>query len=338
MDKYYIEISVEKWNHAGTKARSDVAIFLEDAQVSNLIFDKEVSRAERFLFTKLNIKRKLQRAKPGDMIIVSHRLFWGKRFSNYLMKVIKKRKLKSVLIIHDVESLRQNFNFEQVKQEITQMNNFDIVISHNNNMTTWLKNSGVNSKIVNLNLFDYFNLSSFNHSFEKDRGVIFAGNLEKSVFLNKLENLKNKLSLYGPNPSSYSDNINYFGSFSPSELPAHLEGSYGLIWDGDSCEKCTGLSGEYLKYNNPHKTSLYLSCGLPVIIWKEAALAPFIESNNLGICVSSLQEMDHILLGISDDEYKIMKENALAMAEKLRSGYFIKKAIQKAESLLMEEK
>ena len=32
----------------------------------------------------------------------------------------------------------------------------------------------------------------------------------------------------------------------------------GLVWDGDSCSSCSGVCGEYLKINNPHKISFYL--------------------------------------------------------------------------------
>lgn len=61
----------------------------------------------------------------------------------------------------------------------------------------------------------------------------------------------------------------WHGSFKPEESPEHLQG----VWDGDSVDTCAGNTGAYLRYNNPHKTSLYLACGMPVIVWKEAAIA-----------------------------------------------------------------
>ena len=63
----------------------------------------------------------------------------------------------------------------------------------------------------------------------------------------------------------------------------NLFGSFGLVWDGMSSETCKGSFGEYLRINNPHKTSLYLASGIPVIIWSKAALAEFIEKNKCGI-------------------------------------------------------
>ena len=57
-----------------------------------------------------------------------------------------------------------------------------------------------------------------------------------------------------------------FGSFLPDELPSALEGSFGLVWDGDSSKTCSGVFGEYLRYNNSHKASLYLASGFPIIV------------------------------------------------------------------------
>ena len=102
-----------------------------------------------------------------------------------------------------------------------------------------------------------------------------------------------------------------------------------MVWDGPSAESCEGVFGEYLKYNNPHKCSLYLAAGLPVIIWKQAALAPFIVGNHLGFCVNSLDEIDSVLDKITDEEYKTISQNCRKIGEKIRSGYFLTKALRK---------
>ncbi|NRO11242.1 Beta-1,6-galactofuranosyltransferase WbbI [Lactobacillus helveticus] len=49
-------------------------------------------------------------------------------------------------------------------------------------------------------------------------------------------------------------------------------------------------TGNYLRYNDPHKLSLYLASGIPVIIWKKAAEAKFVEENKVGITVDSLED------------------------------------------------
>ena len=89
------------------------------------------------------------------------------------------------------------------------------------------------------------------------------------------------------------------------------------------------LWSEYLRINNPHKTSLYLSSGIPVVIWKEAALADFVIENNVGIAVDSLENIESILDKVTKEDYDKMKKNAYKLSKKLRSGYFTMNAINK---------
>ena len=54
-------------------------------------------------------------------------------------------------------------------------------------------------------------------------------------------------------------NVVYKGVYPPDQLPDKIQGGWGLIWDGSSLKGCQGNYGEYLKYNNPHKTSFYIA-------------------------------------------------------------------------------
>ena len=130
--------------------------------------------------------------------------------------------------------------------------------------------------------------------------------------------------------------MNYFGAFLPDELIKNLKGKYGLVWDGDSIETCSGGKGEYLRINNPHKLSLYLAVGLPVIIWDEAAEAEFVLRENVGFTIKSLYELSEKMALISDDDYEIMKKNAEVVGARLRNGKYMTNAIKKAEKIIRE--
>ncbi|WP_051006281.1 hypothetical protein [Liquorilactobacillus vini] len=114
----------------------------------------------------------------------------------------------------------------------------------------------------------------------------------------------------------------------PDILPKYLRQSFGLIWDGTSLNQCDGVFGEYLKYNNPHKMSLYLSSGLPVIVWKQAAVADFVEKNQVGITINRLSDLDEILDKLSIDDYRQLKENVVKIAKGMRNGVYIKRAVK----------
>ena len=167
----------------------------------------------------------------------------------------------------------------------------DQFIVHNSKMKEWLKDKGVGeSKIVILEIFDYLSDSPIN---EKNfaNNIIIAGNLDssKSAYLGEIQNVSNlNFDLYGLNyKDNASPNIAYHGAFKPEELSEQFTSGFGLVWDGTSIDTCDGNTGNYLRYNNPHKLSLYISSGVPVVIWKEAALATFVKEKGLGLCVNS---------------------------------------------------
>ena len=74
---------------------------------------------------------------------------------------------------------------------------------------------------------------------------------------------------------------------------------------------------------------MYLASGIPVIIWKEAAIAKFIEENNAGVVVDSLVEIENVLNNITEKEYAQIKKNVEQIGMKLREGYYYKKALEK---------
>lgn len=83
-----------------------------------------------------------------------------------------------------------------------------------------------------------------------------------------------------------------------------------------------------LKINNPHKTSLYLASGMPVIIWDKAALAEFVQRNCCGITIKSIGEIDEKLKVMSEEEYQTIKANAENIGKRLRSGYYTISALK----------
>ncbi len=331
-----ILFTVEEYNganNAGPKAKNDIKNILKDDGF-------------KLVSSKINVHSKI--AKLYAYFVTIPRLFNKNQifdeiyfqyptYSSFLMKklinVLRRHTRKLIFIIHDIESLRIFVNNKEYwKSEKELLESADGLIVHNEEMKKWLKSRGIEIPMVNLEIFDY--LSNFqpisNYKFSKS--VCFAGNLSKSEFLNNLSFKNITLSVYGPNSKgNYKTGVEYNGQYSPNELPQHLTQNFGLVWDGSSSETCNGKFGNYMKYNNPHKVSLYLSSGIPVVIWRHAALAKFIVNNHLGIAVDSLQEMDERVAAMSESEYNTYKTNAIKISGELRSGEFIKKAVIKIE-------
>ncbi|WP_417080562.1 hypothetical protein [Mobilibacterium timonense] len=114
--------------------------------------------------------------------------------------------------------------------------------------------------------------------------------------------------------------ITYGGAFQADDLIDHISGSYGLLWDGPSPDTCAGPYGSYMRVNTPHRISLFLACGIPVIVWDQSAMAPLVLEEGLGFAVSSLGEIPAKRMEISAEQYSEMAKKAWLTGARLRRG------------------
>lgn len=306
-------------NYAGPKARNDLIQIFSDCRLAYLVDGRGIGQLLHYLKLGLQLRLGADRIIVQYPFGVDNKLYRG--FAKYLVPK------KAVLWIHDVGALRNQGDARAAQKEINLFNQFDTVVAHNPAMIRWLKENGCRSRLLNLQIFDYLTDCPLGAADPAEkRRVHFAGNLsrEKSGFLytslcslNSLE-----ICLYGGGYDGQAEGLHYMGSFPPEELPGKLKGGFGLVWDGTSIETCDGNTGNYLWYNDPHKTSLYLAAGIPVILWSQAAMAPFIRDNGLGITVDSLVDLDKAIDGVSDESYRQMLANCAAAARRLRSGWY----------------
>lgn len=328
MKKFVIEVTEGQQFTAGSKAKQDVVTFLEQENYKKISIHIPTNKIFRVI-TGLHIwKGALKEISSGDLIVYQYPAY-SRIIGDFFLKQIQHVDCTKVILLHDLDSLRIYKNSpKDIKRELNFLNQFDFIICHNDVMKKWLLDHQIDKPVYSLKIFDYDENLPL-QSIEKDNPVVFAGNLAKSKFLTKLD-MDTKFDIFGVSPSDrYPKNVLYKGAFPPDELGEHLIGSFGLVWDGDALEGCSGVTGEYMRYNNPHKTSLYLTLGIPVIIWDRAALSGFVRENNVGITVSNLNELDELVKILPESKYRIMQENAKLMSSKLRSGYFIKDVLQR---------
>ncbi|WP_000384542.1 hypothetical protein [Streptococcus mitis] len=339
---YIIEVRNKGEAHAGAKAPDDIAEICRRRGMKSFVippmpFDKNLFYRQFVLLIE-SIKVWIHIAKTvknGDRVIWQHPAP-GVRYANRFIPWIKKRKkVEFIALIHDLETLRDGIGQQRkstaIIADLKLLPRFDYVISHNKFMSEYLHSIGISSeKIVNLEIFDYLYNEPVPEIIRNNgKKVIVAGNLtrEKSGYVYKLKELNVDMCLYGVNYEGDIPDDIYKGAFSPDELIQHLEGNFGLVWDGTSVEKCTGNTGAYLKYNNPHKTSLYLAANLPVIIWSQAAMADFVKRNNIGIVIDDLHHLSESLKGVSEKDYQEMQQNVRMIGKKIRQGYYFNTAL-----------
>lgn len=350
--EHYIRIKPRKRETAGFKAPEDVNRICQAMGMQPIDFPKfpnEYSKLRKrlWLYTVVPMKwlKVFFRVKKGDTVFFQHPMYANRLITPMVKWISKRKKCRFVALIHDLESLRKGIggvvDYNQDREEYTDtvmLNAFDKVICHNSSMREYMLGHGFSDeKLINLEIFDYLCADNGRKPQLTDGAdVAVAGNLAptKSGYVYDMDVSNIHLNLYGinfdENAFQGEENVRYNGAFHPDELPANLSGNFGLVWDGPVSTTCAGNTGEYLKYNNPHKTSLYLAANLPVIIWSQAALATFVKENGLGITVDRLDQIDAVVRGLSSEEYARMSANARSMGEKIRNGHFFRTAAQAA--------
>lgn len=289
--------------------------------------------------------KKCYESIPENSILLLQHPFWQRQEEREkeIINLKRKKKVKIISFVHDVEKLRGMYVDDNMQHEFDFMlQNADIFIVHNARMAVFFEENGIKrDKIVILGIFDYLSKNIVNNK-KFESSMIVAGNLDsrKSGYISKLPELSGiKIDLYGPNYTEHLNDskIKYHGSFPMEQIAEQLYGGFGLVWDGNVLETCTGPNGNYLRYNNPHKLSLYLASGIPVFIWSEAAEAEFVKEHGVGVTISSLYNVPQILQNMTKERYNQYLMAVNEIAGQLREGKYTRQALEKSEKIILEE-
>ena len=336
----YISRNYYGLSGAGNKAKTDIECTLQQMGAVNLGLRTTFYRSKvvAFVLNLVGIVKMMVCIRRGDVLLLQYPV---KKYFSFICRYAHWRRAYIVVIIHDLMSLhRKRITLDT---ELSRLGKADVVIASNEKMQQWLANQGLQRPIDALGLFDYRSeampsaLSSHPSFLTSPPSLVYAGALvmRKNSYLLQLARTAQhfNLHIYGnadglpgiaeaPHATCYP--------FTPADdFIRSVDGDFGLVWDGDSLNTCQGDFGEYLRYNSPHKVSFYLRAGLPVIIWREAAVAPIIEKEGIGITVSSMAELEQRLPTISPDEMAQMKQNVKRVSQRLASGMYFKEAMQR---------
>lgn len=264
------------------------------------------------------------------------------RMNLLLLKWLSNKNVKIICYIADIDGIKDG-DENLLRKEISFFKRFKYFVVHSERMNGWLqKNVPGDRHAVMIRFFDFL-AKPFQAQRHLSFNVVFAGNLAKSLFLEKLY-LLNKAEpslhfhLYGPGESNgmiAQDNVTWYGTEEPHTLPVKLKGSFGLIWEGDSIDKLSGSLGHYIEYITHHKLSLYILAGLPIIVAASAASASLIKEYKIGFTIESLYEIEEKIKAVSETDYQEMRANMKPLADKISKGDFLKSAIDELMELFV---
>lgn len=331
MGNFFVEIiSGGKSYNAGYKLINDLNTILERKGYTPLKCRLQTGKSK---FTKL---RRLLSDVAACLRVMGKEatviyLYPDILYYDFLFPLLRLKKHRKIAVIIDINSLREGSGKLSGKDR-KNLRRYDMLIVHTPAMKQLLTENGFDSgRLEVIHMFDY--LTDIPNKLERRNGttICYAGNLNKSDFLASLpeggiEGIT--FNLYGAESKNIKtgEHIVYKGKFEPGDL-SRLEGNWGLVWDGISPDTCSGAYGNYLKVNLPHKTCLYTAAQLPVIIWEEAAMAPFIREQSIGITVKSIREIPEKIAAVTQEEYARMYSNIQKLSRELNNGNMLGKLL-----------
>lgn len=335
--------SSDKNIYNAAKARKDTREIVKNMGYRDIVlFHNKYPRGLIVLEIIINSIRAVFSAKKEENIFFQYPYYPSlvNKIIFFILRVGKKvRRYKTTMIIHDVVALRSGFGdldkgATALHSEISAWTWIDNVICHTENMKKIFEKIGVKNCYSILGPFYFlYDGDVCKRKYSENPVVMIAGalSIEKCKYVYELSKVTNvRFDLFGTNYIGIeNEQIKYRGKFDPKDLISHLDGQFGLVWDGESVETCSGNFGNYLKYNSPHKFSLYLAAGVPLIVWKESALARYVKDNGIGICLGSLTELNKAINSISEEEYIHMCENVMVLRKDIICGINLENIINK---------
>ncbi len=334
--KYIIDFVMRYGKEAGfnasKKAPADVRRTLESigAKPEYLVIPDTKNKIKSKIIKIYNLMRLYSKLKANDKLFFQG--YGYERSVAILVKLARMKNIESYYIVHDVNFLRYD-EMSSDKKEVEFLKIFDCLYVHTENMAEQLQRYGILNAMKIMHIFDYYSddpMMTKDEILALKNVIAIAGNLDRSRFLTKLLNAEITSNifyrLYGILQDATelkNSQINYMGAFQPDHTGV-LKAGWGLVWDGDSMDTCSGELGRYLKVNASHKLSLYLACGMPVIVWKESSLAEWLTRKGVCITISSLKEIPKSISNISDEQYSKMVDNSIELSSQLRKGELLK--------------
>lgn len=287
--------------------------------------------------------------EPGDIVVYMSPSYCGREHEIDVANMIHSRGAKIINHVHDINDIRFSDKFDPNYIEL--MNMYDALVVQSKNQIDWLHKCGLRNDMpytIQEGPFGYLYPEAYKAP-KNHKGIIYTGNMTKDScgFLEDLAKV-NRINIYkhpmhvtygGPEDWMVQfepeDNVTPLMLTHPDQLPSLVNGIGGFGLDHKGYDSWQGLRYmEYCKYNWSHKISAYLVAGLPVIVQEQSLAAKYVKEKGLGLVFGSHQSIPHLLMEVSEAEYRIYCANVRKELHAIRTGKYVYDAIVEAELLI----
>ncbi|TCJ19296.1 hypothetical protein EPD60_02440 [Flaviaesturariibacter flavus] len=315
--------------HGGVGNVDIERILVEDGWQPVAFGDQENFSGVAKIRRTIRMLRTLASLPRGATLLLQWPVYAGQ--SRMLLRGLRRFRtdVRIICFLTDINGLK-DADPALLERELAVFRGLTHFVAHNDTMRDWLLEKLPAARVATIDFFDF--LAPWNAGERVPAPELcFAGNLEKSPFIARLGSLAGlRFHLYGA-PAVFiptAPNCSYHGSFPPAVLPARVAGAYGLIWDGTEISKHGGALGTYARWISPHKMSLYILAGMPVVCHSGSAAARLAEKYGIGFGVDSLFELEARIAALPPEEYASMRDRMAALAPGIAAGDRLRAALR----------
>jgi hypothetical protein len=240
---------------------------------------------------------------------------------------------RSICLVHDLEMLRRPGH---IRREVKTLSQFDVLIGHSEAMAERLHKECPDASVVVLEAFDFLGEPVEFGPARLPSRLYLIGNLsvDKAAYLYDIPASGTNVSIdaYGPNcaPGLLPTGVTWKGLLDPRRPSLEMLDGFGLVWDGESASGLSGTHGEYLSYNSPHKFSLYVALGMPVVVPTGSAISAVVRRYGVGIVVDSIEAARSAVATCTESQWSELVEAVRRLRPDVLAGRFTLAALSQA--------
>lgn len=259
-----------------------------------------------------------------DIVVFQYPSWNGNRYDNRLVDRLKIYSSKLIIFVHDIPTLllgNGKVNQESLSREIDILNKADLLILASARLYDFLLKNGLHHiPVIYQKIWEVPNNMVIKRHAPLKR-FLFTGGEDISSYTGKSPIYQ----FSRENRSGDNERVKWCGFLDTYSLLMELsKGGFGLVWADNE------LFERYDCMNQSYKLAGYLAAGLPVFVRKGCIHEEYVLKNGIGYAISSLEEADGILEGLSEREFLKIYENVKRVQSLITSGFYTRKTLNDA--------
>jgi hypothetical protein len=265
----------------------------------------------------------------GDLVVIQFPLWTQLNFQEEFINQIRKRPhIKMAALVHDVIPWMRAQTYNPDKDFfLSLLRKFDLIITSGKEMSKKLRDDKIWVPSLPMRLWDFPYQGPFGEKQFKKQLNFYTDCTLKEIDYQAGTPLK--IFSQSDEKSKFKDlgSVEFEQITKISELPYLLKEGFAVINAQNIISNNDYDYKSYFSYVNSKRLSLYLSSGIPLIVPSNLPQAKLVKEHHLGFVLDDLNQIDQLLLKLTQKDYLAMVKAIKPWQEAVTTGFFSKRTL-----------